>query len=168
VCSSDLLLDLGRDDVAGDAGLVVDDGDAFPRQAIEEAALADIGSADDGYGTGHGGEGNGGRTERDACGGSGFASLVDETLHAVAGGDELVVAGGEAGAHVTGAVDAEGGAGDDGDLLLFEQADGEFLFGEAGGLDAGEGVKRAAWRVAFEADLVEATHDEVAAAVVLL
>src|SRR5690606_1709806 len=55
------LLDLGRDDVAGDAGLIVDDGDAFPRQAIEEAALADIGSADDGYGTGHGGEGNGGR-----------------------------------------------------------------------------------------------------------
>ena len=43
--------DLGRDDIAGDARLVVDDGDAFPRQPIEEAALADVGSADDGNGT---------------------------------------------------------------------------------------------------------------------
>ena len=45
--------DFRRNDVAGDAGLVVDDGNAFTRQAVEEATFADIGSADDGNGTGH-------------------------------------------------------------------------------------------------------------------
>ena len=39
---------LGGDAVAGDAGLVVDDGDAPAGDAIEQGGLADIGSADDG------------------------------------------------------------------------------------------------------------------------
>jgi len=45
--------DLGRDDVAGHARLVVDDGDPLAREPVEEPALADIGPAydDDGAGT---------------------------------------------------------------------------------------------------------------------
>ena len=45
--------DFRRNDVTGDSRLVVDDGNAFTRQAVEEATFADIGSADDGNGTGH-------------------------------------------------------------------------------------------------------------------
>ena len=36
-----------REAVAGDAGLVVDDGDADAGEPIEHAALADVGPADD-------------------------------------------------------------------------------------------------------------------------
>ena len=50
------------DAVAGDAGHVLNDADEFARQSVEEAALADIGSADDGDdGHGwHGGDSMGG------------------------------------------------------------------------------------------------------------
>ena len=41
-------LDLGADTVAGDAGPVVNDGDAAAGDAVEKRGLADIGSADDG------------------------------------------------------------------------------------------------------------------------
>ena len=44
----------GGDDVARHAGLVMHDGDALPRQPVEEAAFADIGPADDGDSAGHG------------------------------------------------------------------------------------------------------------------
>ncbi len=43
------------DAVAGDARLVVDDGDFAPGEAVEERGLADIGASDDGNG-GHGAE----------------------------------------------------------------------------------------------------------------
>ena len=45
--------DLGGDDVAGDARLVMDDGNAFPRQAIKQATFAHIGASDDGDGAIH-------------------------------------------------------------------------------------------------------------------
>jgi len=47
------LLDLGRDDVAGDARLVMHDGNALPRQPVEQAAFAHIGASDDGDGANH-------------------------------------------------------------------------------------------------------------------
>jgi len=39
---------LHTDAVAGDAGLVVDDGNAFAHDAVEQGGLPDIGAADDG------------------------------------------------------------------------------------------------------------------------
>ena len=45
---------LGGDDVAGHAGLVVDDGDALAGQSVEEPALADIRPAYDDDGAEHG------------------------------------------------------------------------------------------------------------------
>ena len=94
--------------------------------------------------------------------------FLDEAFDAVAGLDDLVVSGRETGADVAGAARAEGRAGDDGDFFLLKQADGELVFREAGGGDVGERVERAARQMAREAGGVEAAHDEVAAAVVLL
>ncbi len=49
-----LPLRLGADAVARDAGLIVDDGDAPPGDAVEEGGLADIWAAYDGNQTWHG------------------------------------------------------------------------------------------------------------------
>src|SRR5688572_3518703 len=95
-------------------------------------------------------------------------SALDEAIDAIARGDELLVTGGEAGAHVTRAVFAESSARDDGDLFLFEETDREFLLGATGRRDVGKRVETSARRVTLEPDLVEATYDEVAATVVLL
>ena len=63
---------------------------------------------------------------------------------------------------------AEARARHDGDLVLFQQPDGEFLLGEPGRADIRERVERAARHVAGEAGGVEASDYQVAAAMVLL
>gem|GEM_PF-4935331 len=49
------LLDFGGKDIACDAGLVMDDRNALPRQPVKQPAFTDIGSADDGDSAIHGG-----------------------------------------------------------------------------------------------------------------
>src|ERR1035437_8709720 len=92
---------------------------------------------------------------------------LHKPLDAVAGLDQLLVTGGEAGADMTGAVGAERRAGHDGDLVLLQQADREVLFRESRHGDTGKRVKRAARRMAFQADFVEPAHHQVAAPVIL-
>ena len=49
----------GGDAVAGDAGHVMDDGDVFSGEAVEEGGFPDVGTSDDGDGFRHSGEGSG-------------------------------------------------------------------------------------------------------------
>ena len=65
------------------------------------------------------------------------------------------------------ALAAEGGAGDDRDLLLEEEALGELLVVEAAARDAGEGVEGALRLDEVEAHLAAALDDQLAAAGVL-
>src|SRR5476651_1034186 len=99
-------------------------------------------------------------------------SSTRHTLHepfdAIARFDQLLIARREAGAHVAAAVFAECHARHDGDFFFFEQRDRKRFLVEARLRDARERVETSARRMARQADFVEAPHDEIAAAVILV
>src|SRR5207253_2952245 len=87
---------------------------------------------------------------------SSVAHATDEFFDPVARHDELLVAGGEAGADVALAVFAEGDARHHGDLLRRAQVGREVFLAQAGRGHVGKRVEAPARRVALEADFVEA------------
>src|SRR5688572_23374328 len=94
--------------------------------------------------------------------------IVHEALHPVARLDNLIVSGRKTCAHVATAVFAKRGSRHDGDFFLLQQSYGKILLAQTTRRHVGESIKTSARQMTFEADFVEATHDQIAAAVILL
>ena len=90
-----------------------------------------------------------------------LAHFVHELFHEVHGFDDELGRGGVAAADEAFAGFAKGIARDDGDALLFEKTEGEFLAGEAGAADLWEDVEGSTGIEAVQAHAVEAADDDV-------